>query len=221
MAMSKSDFNEALREAVSVEFSNIPTDESSINYTFSERFNKKMEKLLRLRKKVYYNFLNTVSKRVAIICLGVVILFTSVCSVKAIREPIVNVITKAYESFTRYFFEGDTTKTITKEFSIEALPEGFVQTDFESSDMRLTKTFENDAGDILEFSQTITEGTEYNLDAEHGNAEKMIISDHEVYVIMTDEVTQAVWVEDAYLLSLTYYGTISIDNLTVIIEGIK
>ena len=42
MAMSRSDFNNALREAVSSEFTDIPTDESSINYTFSERFIKKI-----------------------------------------------------------------------------------------------------------------------------------------------------------------------------------
>ncbi len=221
MAMSRSDFNNALREAVSSEFTDIPTDESSINYTFSERFIKKMDKLIRSQKKVYYNFINTVSKRVAIICLVVVTLFTTACSVKAIREPIVNFITEVYETFTRYFFDGDTAESITKEFSIEALPEGFKQTDYTSNDIRITKTFENGDGDILKLSQTITEDTEYNLDAEHGSTEKIIVSGKEVYIINSDEVTQAVWIEDTYMLRITYYGTISIDELTVIIESVK
>lgn len=221
MAMSRSDFNNALREAVSSEFTDIPADESSINYTFSERFIKKMDKLIRSQKKVYYNFINTVSKRVAIICLVVVMLFTTACSVKAIREPIVNFITEVYETFTRYFFDGDTAESVTKEFSIETLPEGFKQTDYTSNDIRITKTFENGDGDILKLSQTITEDTEYNLDAEHGSTEKMIVSGKEVYIINTDEVTQAVWIEDTYMLRITYYGTISIDELTVIIESVK
>lgn len=221
MAMSRSDFNNALREAVSSEFTDIPPDESSINYTFSERFIKKMDKLIRSQKKIYFNFINTVPKRVAIICLVVITLFTTACSVKAIREPIVNFITEVYESFTKYFFDGDTLDSVTKEFSIEALPEGFEQTDYTSNDLRITKTFENGDGDIIKLSQTITEDTEYNLDAEHGATEKIIISGKEVYIINTDEVTQAVWIEDTYMLRITYYGTISIDELTTIIESVK
>lgn len=221
MAMSRSDFKNALREAVSSEFSGIPTDESSINYTFSEHFIRKMEKLIRSQKKVYYNFINTTSKRIAIICLVLITLFTTTCSVKAIREPIVNFIIETYQSFTRYSFDGDTVNTIGKEFSITNLPEGFKQTDCTSNDIRITKTFENSDGDVLIFSQTITENTEYNRDAEHGTSEKLIISGHEVYVLTTDEVTQAVWIEDAYMLMLTYYGTIDTEELVAIIEGIE
>lgn len=134
MAMSRSDFNNALREAVSSEFTDIPTDESSINYTFSERFIKKMDKLIRSQKKVYYNFINTVSKRVAIIFLVVVTLFTTACSVKAIREPIVNFIKQVYEAFTHYSFEGETTDKITREYFIDEIPKGFEQTNKTKND---------------------------------------------------------------------------------------
>ena len=41
MAMSKDDFKNAFREVISSEFAHIPSDEDSIDYTFSERFNKK------------------------------------------------------------------------------------------------------------------------------------------------------------------------------------
>lgn len=135
MAMSKTDFKNAFREAVSSEFAHIPTDENSIDFTFSERFNKRMAKLIKSQKKVYYNFINTAYKRVAIICIVLLTMLTTACSVKAIREPIVNFFTEVYESFTRYFFEGDTVDVLTKEYSISKLPDGFTQTNKTQNDV--------------------------------------------------------------------------------------
>ena len=221
MAMSRSDFNNALREAVSSEFTDIPTDESSINYTISERFIKKMDKLIRSQKKVYYNFINTVSKRVAIICLVVVTLFTTACSVKAIREPIVNFITEVYETFTRYFFDGDTVESVTKQYSIELLPESFEQTNVTENDISVTKTYENSLGERIIFSQTITEDTEYKMDAEHGNVQKLLVNNIEVHIIMTDDIAQAIWIQDEYLLKITYLGKTDQETIVSMIESVK
>ena len=52
--MSREEFKSAFREVVSSEFAHIPTDESSIDFTFSEKFNKKMEKLIKSQRKSYY-----------------------------------------------------------------------------------------------------------------------------------------------------------------------
>ena len=40
MSMSREEFKAAFREVVSSEFAHIPTDESSIDFTFSEKFIK-------------------------------------------------------------------------------------------------------------------------------------------------------------------------------------
>lgn len=58
--MNKTDFKNAFREAVASEFSQIPTDEESIDFTFSKRFNKQMKKLIRSQKKSYYSFVRYV-----------------------------------------------------------------------------------------------------------------------------------------------------------------
>lgn len=221
MAMSKTDFKNAFREVVSSEFAHIPTDENSIDFTFSERFNKRMAKLIRSQKKVYYNFVNTAYKRVAIICVVLLTMLTTACSVKAIREPIVNFFTEVYESFTRYFFEGDIADTITKEYCISELPDDFTQTDKISNDISITTTFENSSGDIIEFYQTITEETEHLLDAEHGNVVEHIIGNDTVHIIEANGTIQAIWVRDEYCLTLTTYGKINIDTVKQIIESVK
>lgn len=137
MAMSKSDFKKALREVVSLEFAHIPEDESSINYTFSERFNKKMEKLIKSQRKAYWGVINTATKRAAVIFIAILSLFTAAFSIKAIREPIVNFFIKIYETFTHYSFEGETTEFISKEYSITNLPEGFVKSEQTKSDISI------------------------------------------------------------------------------------
>ena len=48
--MTENNLSMALREVVSSEFSNIPINEDEINYTFSNRFLNKMDKLTKVEK---------------------------------------------------------------------------------------------------------------------------------------------------------------------------
>lgn len=157
MGMSKDDFKRAFREVVSSEFAKIPLDESDIDITFSEKFNKKMEKLIKSQRKSYYILINTVGKRVAILFVAIITLFTASMSVKAIREPVINFIIEVYESFTKYFFEGETAEKIEKVYSITKLPVGFKQTQVMESDAGRTATFESSEGNIIVFTQSATQ----------------------------------------------------------------
>lgn len=44
--ISKDEFKKAFNESISAEFAAIPHNENSIEYTFSERFEKRMNRLL-------------------------------------------------------------------------------------------------------------------------------------------------------------------------------
>lgn len=221
MAMSKTDFKNAFREVVSSEFAHIPTDENSIDFIFSERFNKRMAKLIRSQKKVYYNFVNTAYKRVAIICVVLLTMLTTACSVKAIREPIVNFFTEVYESFTRYFFEGDTVNTITKEYDLNVLLDGFVQTEKIESEISITKVYENNSGDIFEFIQTITDDTEATFDTQNAKKHSIIVSGMMIDIYESDYVKTALWTKDEYMFNLTCYGNVDLDVIKEIVSNIK
>lgn len=221
MAMSKTDFKNAFREAVSSEFAHIPTDENSIDFTFSERFNKRMAKLIKSQKKVYYNFINTAYKRVAIICIVLLTMLTTACSVKAIREPIVNFFTEVYESFTRYFFEGDTVDVLTKEYSISKLPDGFTQTNKTQNDVFIITEYRNKHGDIIELTQTITKHTEHTIDNEKAEVYTEMLGNLEVKIYDAYDTKQAVWIIDEYSFNLICYGDISIETIKQLIENIE
>ncbi len=221
MAINKNDFKNAFREVVSSEFAHIPTDENSIDFTFSECFNKRMAKLIKSQKKAYYSLINTAYKRVAIICIIILALLTTACSVKVIREPIVNFFTEVYESFTRYFFEGDTANTITKEYSLKVLPDGFKQTNKTQSDILIITEYQNEHGDIIEFTQSSTKRVEHTFDNEKANVYTEMLNNLEVKIYDSYDTKQAVWIKDEYSFNLICYGDISIEAIKHLIENME
>ena len=221
MAMSKTDLKNAFREVVSSEFAHIPADENSIDFTFSERFNKRMEKLIRSQKKVYYNFVNTAYKRVAIICVVLLMMLTTACSVKAIREPIINFIKHVYESFTHYSFHGDTTDKITKEYTIK-IPVDFEQINKIQNDAIILTEYTNSSGDIIEFNQMTTEySIGYFVDNEQSNINTETVNGIEVKFKEWYNTKSAIWTQDGYVFVIDCYGNISFDTIKQMIESIK
>lgn len=67
-----------------------------------------MKKLLKLRKKPYYNWINTVGKRIAIIIISVFIAgTTTILSVEAIREKVVGFFIEIFEKYSIIQHDGE------------------------------------------------------------------------------------------------------------------
>lgn len=221
MAMSKTDFKNAFREVVSSEFAHIPTDENSIDFTFSERFNKRMAKLIRSQKKVYYNFVNTAYKRVAIICVVLLTMLTTACSVKAIREPIINFIKQVYESFTHYSFDGDITEEITKEYTIK-IPDDFKQTNTTKNEFFVSVEYTNDKGEIIEFKQMTAEySTGYFVDNEQGETSTKTVGNIEVEYKKWYDTQTVIWTKDGYVFAIDCYGDIEYATIESMIKSLE
>ena len=211
LSMSREEFKAAFREVVSSEFAHIPTDESSIDFTFSEKFNKKMEKLIKSQRKSYYIFINTVGKRVAILFVAIITLFAASMSVKAIREPVINFIIEVYESFTKYFFEGETAEKIEKVYSITKLPVGFKQ----------TQVVENDAGRNVTFESSATQNAELNIDKQKVSQAIKQVEDKEIHIYYFESDTYMFWTDQGYCFQIISYGNIETDTLIEMIESIE
>lgn len=222
MAITKGELKNAFREVVSLEFSHIPTDENSIDYTFSEQFNQRMKKLIKSQKKVCWNLVNTAGKRVAIISLAIFTMFATAFSVKATREPIVKFITEIYETFIQYFFEGDTTDTITQEYSIKNLPDEFQQTNEIKTDVFITTEYQDDLGNIIEFTQMTTEHSAgYFFDNESGIIITEYVDDIEVEFYEAYDLKQAMWSKGGYVLHITCYGDVTFNTIKQMIQSVE
>ena len=222
MAMSKADLKNAFREVAALEFAHIPQDENSIDYTFSESFNRKMERLIKSQQRSYWQLVNTASKRAAVIIFAVLTMFTTATfSVKAIREPVVKFITEVYETFTHYFFAGDTTDVITKEYVITRLPDGFVQTDKIIDSLLITTTYQNSAGDIIKFTQQATKNAGHTFDNENGKVTTITVSDRKVDIHRTDGITHALWSMDGCYFKLSVFGNVDIEEIKLMLESME
>ncbi|MFQ8952798.1 MAG: DUF4367 domain-containing protein [Oscillospiraceae bacterium] len=220
--MSREEFKAAFREIVSSEFAHIPTDESSIDFTFSEKFNKKMEKLIKSQRKPYWNFISTVSRRAAAIIVAIITLVTAAFSVKAIREPIIKFIKQVYESFTHYSFDGDTVEIITKEYTITQMLDGYEQFDKLTSENTIATTYKNKLGDTIIFTQMTTEySIGYFVDNESGEQYTETVDDIEIEFKEWYDTKTAIWANDGYVFSIDCIGNISFEDIKQIIRTIK
>ena len=222
MLMSKDDFKKAFREAVSSEFSQIPCDEDSIDFTFSERFNKKMRKLIKSQRKSYYFLINTAAKRVAVVFVAILTLFTASMSIKAIREPVVKFITEVYESFTRYFFDGDTVQEIKKPYKITDLPDGYTQTNIYENAVSITTIYENIDSGKIELTQGISGNTDFYIDNENCEQITFNIGDIKVDLYEWQDLKEVIWVKDVYVFDMTLESTnLEISDIEKIILSIE
>lgn len=222
MPISNAQFKEAFREVIASEFSHIPVNEDEIDYVFSERFNKRMAKLINSQRKSYYKFINTAAKRVAIIFVIILTMFTAAFSVKAIREPIIEFVKHIYETFIHYSVEGDTVDKITKEYTIKVLPDGFEQTDIVRSENSIITFYENASEDFIEFSQMTTEShLGHFVDNEVGEIHSENVNGIEVEFKEWNDTKSVIWINHGYVFTINCYSDIGFDMIKQMITSIK
>ena len=105
-----------------------------VNAEFSEKFERKMDKLIRRRNKPYFNLICTGGRRAACIAAVVIILSASSLSVEAVREAVHDFFMSIFEDHTAVSVNSDTEKdyqaTIEEEYAISNLPDGFELSDY-------------------------------------------------------------------------------------------
>ncbi len=218
MAMSKDEFKNAFREVISSEFAHIPSDEDSIDYTFSKRFDKKMNKLIKAQRKPYYFLINTTAKKVAVMFVIFSTLITASMSVKAIREPVIEFFIEIFCTHDKYTAQGDTRTKIEKIYSITKLPNGFKEIDSLVSDTMNTVTYEDEKEKVVIFTQMVTDDLNIDVDNEQSNTIIKIFDDKKLYIKNIDDGIIVLWVYDGYSFQI---NTFYIDDMDIILDMIQ
>ena len=219
--MVENSFNRALREVISGEFSNIPLHEAEIPHTFSNGFLRKMDKLTKSEKNRFWRVTNTVPKRIAVIMSSLLLILLTACSIPSVRAAVVGFIKETYDNCI-YLFTGETgSKKISEHYVLTGLPEGFVETITVDNDASFVVVYQNEKGDKIILSQSITEGYWIYIDNEHGIISEVDISGIRVTFYKSDDCTGAVWLQDQYAFNLTVYGAYDMDYMIHLIEGVQ
>lgn len=221
--MTREDLFNALREVASEEFAHIPNEED-IEYEFSERFNKKMDKLFKKIERNYTYPTVKISKRIITVIAAVLIIFAGLMSVSAIREPIVNFVLEFFEEHIDFGFSGDVSQEIEYEYGFSEIPEGFELTVKNNEGGTVYTEYTNThTGDIIILTQSITDGNSLSVDNEHGNTSVEQIGETPVFLYdgIEQDYFQASWTYETYSLILIYYGDIEKESFLELVKSIK
>ena len=214
------EFKQALREAASAEFQDIPRDDTRIAHNFSPQFQRKMDKLIRNERSSAWHLVNTTAKRTAVILIVFLALSTVALSTDSIREPVVRFVEKVLRISTDYTFEGDVTKSITQEYTLGFVPEGFELVQSEALDGSIIELWENTDGGIIQYIQAITSSSLISIDAEHGATHTILIDDKEVILFQDNDVCIAMWIENGYVFEIIDNSGLSTEDTIEMVRSV-
>lgn len=188
MENAKELFVKAFMEAERLDNADLPR-EDNIQWDFSKKFEKSMDKLIRKNNRIQLSTRRTVAKSLIAAIVAIIILFTGLMSVSAIREPIIEFIKKIFPQYNEITLSKDSVvpvATIETEYTIASLPEDFQLVTYQKDDYGVFSVWKNDAGEEIVFSQN-TLDTSFTIDNEHDYRE-IYFDGYEAY-LTEDEVS--------------------------------
>ncbi len=118
---------EAVKKVDEYYINSLPSNED-IEYQFSNKFQKRMKKLVKQsKKKEIYVGTMFLHKRIAVFIISIFILIASSMNVSAVRRAVFEFISYVYEKYTEIIFDksGPITKGEFTPFTPSYIPEGF------------------------------------------------------------------------------------------------
>ncbi|MCR5480630.1 MAG: DUF4367 domain-containing protein [Ruminococcus sp.] len=180
--MTEKEYKQCIAQALCPEYEAMLCGISG-EHTFSPGFEKQMDKLIKRRKKPYYSLVNTVGKRVAVIILAfVMVSFTTVMSVDALRNPFLSFITNMFSSHSEIKSDPEDSKqypaTIESKYDITEGVDGY------SRDVMLDNKGEvnllySQGDDVIELEQHIVDDFDMHTNTEGATIEHIDINGHE------------------------------------------
>lgn len=201
----------------------LPSDEElKESVSFSPEFENKMKKLIKKQNKPYYQLINTVGKRAAVIILAIFIAFNTVTfSVEALREPFIDFVVETFEKFSKITF-AEKAPDEQKEFvpiKPGYISEGF---DIESTekifDTIYNISYKNSKGEVISYSQTLKSDNPIQFDAEGLEYSKVEINGYSGVYWKKHETYAIVFYTNNYVYTIN--GNISEDELLKIARSV-
>ncbi|MBQ2901916.1 MAG: DUF4367 domain-containing protein [Agathobacter sp.] len=226
MSMTREEFKRAFTEVASMEFADIPTDESEIDFTFSQKFLRKMDNLIALQQDGVWRFLNMMRRHIAVIAIIILGVTVSACG---INQVITHLYDNVYEEMREEFYAGVTATEISYIYEISKVPEGFALKRLSKAEGSVITEYQNTAGDEIIFLQDATDEVKMNIKQtgwddpmrEQVTRTSMTVRGIEVELYENKYVTGAIWIENGYCMEIQYYGCEGTDEVIALVEVVK
>jgi len=191
--------------------------------TFSPRFERKMERLLRVRRRPFYRYADTAGKKAVLALAAALILLVSlVFSVSAIRGPVVRFFIEVYEKFSQVFFQqqGESFPAALEVYYAPAwLPEGYREDTGQMVNIfvQCERAYICEGKDDILFIQHVITGA-WRIDTEGTQAKPVLVNGNEGFYYSNKEIQRLTWSDGQYGFLVS--GTIAEADLLRIAESI-
>lgn len=192
-----------LSELKRTEFSCVPV-ENEIEHVFSENYDEKKQRsfkqLLHSRNEHKY----VAVKRLAILIAVLVILFSSLMSVSATRQKLLDFFYDVYHAFIQIEIKPVTNKgALEKEYTISVIPNNYSLSHTSNNNLMKSTFFVNENEQVIKFTQTVTSALE-RFNSEQGELSEVVINDMPCLVCENDSNYFCYWDFDGYRFELIY-----------------
>lgn len=203
MENSKELFIKAFLEAEKIDNSKLKS-EDEIEWDFSEKFEKSMNKLIRKNNHIKLSTRRHIRKGLLAAIVAIIVTFTGLISVSATRTPFIEFVKKIFPQFNEITLSEESTPPVDKieiEYTLTNLPDGFEITEYQKYELGILTTWINNNGDEVTFLQNIVD-TNFTIDNEH-NYKELLINGYTAYYAEDESGALIRWTDGNYWFTLS------------------
>lgn len=215
MENTKELFIKAFSEAERFDNAEIPS-EDEIQWAFSDKFLRKMDRLIKKNNRVRLSTRRTVTKGLIAAIITALVVFTGLMSATAIREPIIEFVKKVLPQFNEITLNEQaslTVDTIETEYTLTNLPEGYELDTYQKDDYSVFAVWKNDEGKEIAFMQNLLDSN-FSIDNEHFYRE-FEIDGFKAYLTEDEYGGVIIWSDGYYWFTVSVPVDITKDIMTL------
>lgn len=192
----------ALEKYKEQEFAHVP-GESEVSFSFSDEYVKKRNRISKNLNRSYWKLINTTVKKAAVIIISFIIAFSSLMTVDALREKIIDFIIRIYETFTVIEPETKEYRDVIADYYTLAEPVGFKKSGETLSEFHYSAFFINDEGLLISLTQNLS-NAHITFDSEFETPVEETINGFPCLTCQNDVNYLCYWEVDGYRFELIY-----------------
>ena len=185
-----------------IEFNDVPKEEE-IEHDFSDKYLKSKEKLINKLSRSYWKYINTAAKKVAVIIISFIIAFSSLMTVDAFRETVINFIVTMYEAFGKVENNLWSDNHINSFYSVINAFSEHTKVASHCNESIYTQLWITKDKYLISLNQ-VPANTPNQFDSEHGELREIIVNDTPCLTCKTNADYFCYWEFDGYRFELIY-----------------
>lgn len=169
------------------------------DHVFSERFEKKMNKLIAREAAHPWAVSHTAVKNLIIAAIVIILMIIMCLSVSGIRNAIFNFFIRHFDTYNEVVFDENEKSRIDQKYSITKLPNEFELKQEIDNDSRIILHYENEAHEWITFEQKISNGSNSKIiDNERTKDDYLEIDNTNLYYAINQNIISLAWRQDCY-----------------------